>query len=251
MLKISKTQQERYKRNLLLNDIGGSGQQKLLAGSVLVVGLGGLGSAVAYYLAAAGVGRLGLADKDTVDLSNLQRQILHTTLDVGRLKTDSASEKIAALNPDVSVDLYPFMIERDELIKIVRKYDFIIDATDNFKSKFLINDICVEGGVPFSHGGILEFSGQSMTVIPSQTACYRCIFGKIPDEKDVPPPSDSGVLGATAGMLGTIQAAEAVKYLTSAGSLLTNTLLTFDAKTMEFRRIKLSKQRMCPSCGKP
>lgn len=239
----------RYSRHILLENFGEAGQEKLWSARVLLIGLGGLGSPAALYLAAAGVGTLGLADADRVELSNLQRQIIHGTPDIGRLKVESAADHIRALNPEVKLQLYPQFINASNIGPILRGYDFVIDGTDSFVSKFLINDACVLAGKPFSHGGILRFQGQTMTVVPGKSPCYRCLF-------DGPPPADSvftcantGVLGAIAGMLGTIQAAEAIKCVTGTGELLTNGLLTFDALKMRFRTVPLKHNPRCPLCG--
>jgi molybdopterin/thiamine biosynthesis adenylyltransferase len=238
----------RYSRHILLQDVGVEGQEKINAGKVLVVGAGGLGSPAALYLAAAGVGTIGLIDGDVVELSNLQRQIIHFTEDINKPKVLSAKEKINRLNPDVNVITHRTCLTSENAFEIIKDYDFIIDGTDNFPVKFLINDACVLTGKPFSHGGILRFEGQTMTYLPG-TACYRCLFHSPPPPNVVPACSQAGVLGAVAGMLGTIQAAEALKYLTGAGELLTDKLLTFNAKTMEFRTIKIKRSDKCPLCG--
>jgi len=248
-MNLTDEQMDRYSRHLILKEVGPEGQSKLLRARVLVVGTGGLGSPVSLYLAAAGVGTLGLVDADAVDISNLQRQIIHTTADIDRPKVESAEAKLKAINPDVTVEPWLLYLDASNIAEIVRQYDFVIDGTDNFASKFLINDACVMAGIPFSHGGILRFDGQTMTVLPGRSACYRCCFPEPPPAKAVPSCSQAGVLGAVAGMLGTIQAAEALKFITGAGTLLTDTLLTFDAKTMNFRRVKLRKRPDCPVCG--
>ncbi|MDR2783988.1 MAG: HesA/MoeB/ThiF family protein [Treponema sp.] len=241
-------QVERYSRHILLQDIGVEGQEKIREGKVLVIGAGGLGAPALLYLAAAGVGTLGIIDGDTVDLSNLQRQVIHFTPDVGKAKVVSAKEKINQINPDVNAVTYNEFFRADNAFEIIKDYDFIIDGTDSFPVKFLINDACVLGGKPFSHGGILRFDGQTLTHLPG-TACYRCAFHSPPPPNAVPTCSQAGVLGAIAGMLGTIQAAEALKYLTGTGDLLTNRLLTFNAKSMNFRTVKLSENKRCPVCG--
>jgi molybdopterin/thiamine biosynthesis adenylyltransferase len=238
----------RYSRHILLQDIGVEGQEKINAGKALIVGAGGLGSPVALYLAAAGVGTLGIIDGDVVDLSNLQRQIIHFTEDVNKPKVLSAKEKINRLNPDVNVLTYQTFLTSENAFEIIKEYDFIIDGTDNFPVKFLINDACVLAKKPFSHGGILRFDGQTMTYVPG-TACYRCLFHSPPPPNAVPTCSQAGVLGAIAGMLGTIQAAEALKYLTGSGELLTDKLLSFNAKTMAFRTVKTKRSEKCPICG--
>lgn len=239
---------KRYSRHILLQDVGVEGQEKIRQSKVLVVGAGGLGAPVLLYLAAAGVGTLGIIDGDTVDLSNLQRQIIHFTPNVGHTKVNSAKEKIKLINPNVNVNTYRDFLMTDNALKIIRDYDFIIDGTDNFPVKFLINDACVMAGKPFSHGGILRFEGQTFTHLPG-TACYRCMFKSPPPAGAVPTCSQAGVLGAIAGMLGTIQATETLKYITGVGELLTNKLLTFNAKTMTFRKINVSRHNACPLCG--
>lgn len=239
----------RYSRNILLEEIGVAGQQRLAQAKVLVVGVGGLGSPAAFYLAAAGVGTLGLADADTVDLSNLQRQILHATADVGRRKVISAAEKLAALNPDVVIRPHPVYLTADNILPILADYDFVLDCTDGFPAKFLINDACVLAGKPFSHGGVLKFVGQTMTVRPHQSACYRCVFTEPPPAASVFVCAQTGILGAVAGMLGTIQAAEALKILAGVGAPLTDALLSFDALTMAFRKVPLHRNPDCPVCG--
>ena len=238
----------RYSRHILLKDVGVEGQEKIRNGKVLVVGAGGLGAPVALYLAAAGVGTIGIVDGDVVDLSNLQRQVIHFTGDVGHPKVESARDKMLAINPNVKVNTIREFLISDNALDIIKDYDFIVDGTDNFPVKFLINDACVMAGKPFSHGGILRFEGQTFTHLPG-TACYRCLFKSPPPANAVPTCSQAGVLGAIAGMLGTIQAAETLKYLTGVGELLTNKLLTFNAKTMDFRKINTRRQASCAICG--
>ena len=238
----------RYSRHILLKDVDVEGQEKIRNGKVLVVGAGGLGAPVALYLAAAGVGTIGIVDGDVVDLSNLQRQVIHFTGDVGHPKVESARDKMLAINPNVKVNTIREFLMADNALDIIKDYDFIVDGTDNFPVKFLINDACVMAGKPFSHGGILRFEGQTFTHLPG-TACYRCLFKSPPPANAVPTCSQAGVLGAIAGMLGTIQAAETLKYLTGVGELLTNKLLTFNAKTMDFRKINTRRQASCAICG--
>jgi len=243
-------QMERYSRHILLKDVGVKGQRKIRNAKVLVIGTGGLGSPAAMYLAAAGVGTIGLADFDVVELSNLQRQIIHSTADVGKPKVQSAKETIAALNPDVRVVTYQERVTAANIAEIIRDqdYDFIIDGVDNFPAKFLINDACVLLQKPFSHAGIIRFFGQTMTYVPGAGPCYRCLF-------DAPPPGvaptcrEAGVLGVMGGVLGTIQATEALKYILGFGELLTGAILTFDATTMDFQRVKISRNRKCRICG--
>ena len=248
MIDFTEQQIERYSRHILLQDVGVEGQEKLLNARVLVIGAGGLGAPASLYLAAAGVGTIGIVDADVVDLSNLQRQVIHFTKDVGVAKVESVKEKMQAINPDVKVETYHEFLYSGNALDIIKDYDFIIDGTDNFPVKFLINDACVLAGKPFSHGGILRFNGQTFTHLPG-TACYRCMFKEPPPPGAVPTCSQAGVLGAIAGMLGTIQAAEALKYIIGIGDLLTNRLLTFDAKTMNFRTIPVKHRDSCAICG--
>ncbi len=247
---LSDIEAKRYARHISLKHFGLEGQLKLLNSKVLIIGAGGLGSPVALYLAAAGVGTIGIADGDEVDISNLQRQIIHSTDEIGVSKVVSAKKSINTLNPDINVITYDTFLDETNMIKIIQEYDFIIDGTDNFKSKFLINKCCVKANKPFSHGGIQKFNGQTMTIIPHQSACYACVFNSPPPEGSVPSASVTGVLGSIAGMLGTIQATEAIKYLIDYGELLTNKLLIFDATTMDFDKVNFQKNPDCKICGK-
>jgi adenylyltransferase/sulfurtransferase len=249
MIDFSEEQLQRYSRHILLKDVGIEGQERIVKSKVLIIGAGGLGAPAALYLAAAGVGTLGIVDGDTVDLSNLQRQIIHFTPDVGIPKVDSAAAKIGLLNPDVKVVTCQELLLAHNIREIIRGYDFVIDGTDNFAAKFLINDACVMEKTPFSHGGILRFTGQTMTIVPGLSACYRCVFAALPPKNVVPTCSQAGVLGAIAGMLGTIQAAEALKFVAKVGTPLIDRLLTFDALGMDFRKVVLHKNPNCPVCG--
>ena len=249
MIDFTEEQLERYSRHIILQDIGIEGQAKILEGKVLIIGAGGLGSPVALYLAAAGVGTIGIADADRVELSNLQRQVIHFTKDIDRQKVESAAEKMRDINPDIVVKTYHEYIRAANIGQIIAGYDFVIDGTDNFATKFLINDACVMAGKPFSHGGILRFHGQTMTILPGQSACYRCVFPVPPPRGAVPTCSQAGVLGAVAGILGAIQAAECLKYFTKTGDLLANSLLVFDAKTMIFRKVDIRHNKNCSICG--
>ncbi|MEC8678495.1 MAG: HesA/MoeB/ThiF family protein [Candidatus Margulisiibacteriota bacterium] len=242
-MNLNDEQIERYSRHIILQGVGGEGQEKLLNGKVLIIGAGGLGAPVALYLAAAGVGHIGIIDADVVDISNLQRQVIHFTPDIGRPKVESAKEKMNLINPDVKVTTYYDLFTKDNALDLLKDYDFIIDGTDSFPSKFLINDACVIAKKPFSHGGILRFDGQTMTHVPG-SASYRCVFKNPPPANSVPTCSQAGVFGAVAGMLGTIQAAEAVRYLTGVGDLLTNRLLIFDALNMKFRTVKVKPSEL-------
>ena len=246
---LTPNQQERYLRNTMLPGIGAAGQERLLSSRVLVIGCGGLGSPAALYLAAAGVGTLGLADGDRVELSNLQRQVLHGTADLGRPKVASASDRLAALNPDVRLVSHPFVVDAGNIGELIAGYDFVIDATDNFTAKFLINDACVAAGKPFAHGGILEFRGQSLTVLPGQSACYRCIFPEPPPDELQLPLSRAGVLGVLPGIIGTIQAAEAIAFLLGSGETSAGRLLTVELLPLRFRQVPLRRTPACPACG--
>ncbi len=247
-MSLTPDQRERYARHLLLPEVGEAGQAGLKAGRVLVVGAGGLGSPCLLYLAAAGVGTLGIMDADVVELSNLQRQLLHDTRDVGRPKVESACEALAVLNPDVALVPHQVRLSAANAAESLDGYDVVVDATDNFASKFVIADACYNAGIPCSHAGILRFEGQTMTVLPGQSACYRCVF-------EMPPPGptaavDRGVMGVLPGVMGSIQATEVLKLLLGAGELLANTLLVYDALRMVFRRVMLERDPGCRLCGR-
>lgn len=251
-MQLTNEQLERYSRHIILEKIGGKGQKKILSAKILIIGTGGLGAPAAMYLAAAGVGTIGLVDYDIVDLSNLQRQIIHQTQDVGKEKIISGRETINALNSDVKVFTYDAQVNSKNISEIIRDqdYDFIIDGTDNFPAKFLINDACVLLKKPFSHAGIIRFQGQTMTFLPEKNfPCYRCVFPKMPPKDAVPTCRQAGVLGVMGGVIGTIQATEALKFILGIGELLTGFLLTYDALTMTFRKIKISRNKNCEVCG--
>ena len=248
-MSLTENQIERYSRHIILEEVGGAGQEKLLSSKVLIIGAGGLGSPAALYLAAAGVGTLGIIDNDKVDLTNLQRQIIHHTDDVGYEKVKSAAHKIKSINPDINVRPYHQLAKADNISEIIREYDFVIDGTDNFPAKFLINDACYFEKKPFSHAGILKFYGQLITVLPGKSTCYRCIFNAPPPPGTVPSCSQAGVLGVLTGVIGSLQATEAIKYLLGLGEPLTNKLLTYDALKMNFRAVKLNRNPNCPLCG--
>ena len=241
---------ERYSRHIILKEVGAKGQKKLLNAKVLIIGAGGLGAPAAMYLAAAGVGTIGIVDADEVDLSNLQRQIIHSTADIGKPKVKSAKETMNAMNPDVEVKTYHMFVDSTNIRELIREYDFVIDGTDNFPAKFLINDACVMEKKPFSHAGIIRFKGQLMTYVPGEGPCYRCVFKNPPPKDAVPTCKQAGVIGAMGGVIGSLQAMEAVKYIVGVGKLLTGYLLTYDAVNQEFRKIKLpSDTSKCPVCG--
>lgn len=243
-------QLERYSRHIILKEVGAKGQKKLLNAKVLIIGAGGLGAPAAMYLAAAGVGTIGIADADEVDLSNLQRQIIHSTADIGKAKVQSAKETMQAINPDVTVNTYRTFVTSENIMELIADYDFIIDGTDNFPAKFLINDACVMAKKPFSHAGIIRFKGQLMTYVPGEGPCYRCVFKEPPPKDAVPTCKQAGVIGAMGGVIGSLQAMEALKYIIGKGELLTGWLFTYDALTMEFRKIRLPKHTAgCAVCG--
>ena len=243
-------QLERYSRHILLKEVGPKGQRRLLEGKVLIIGAGGLGAPAAMYLAAAGVGTIGIVDADVVDLSNLQRQIIHSTPDVGKPKVQSAEETIHAMNPDVRVNAIREFVWSGNIREIIRPYDFVIDGTDNFPAKFLINDACVLEKKAFSHAGILRFNGQLMTYVPGKGPCFRCVFREPPPPDAVPTCRQAGVIGAMGGVIGSLQAMEAVKFLVGKGELLTGSLFTYDALANRFHKVTLPKWNgKCPVCG--
>lgn len=244
----SPSQMQRYARHFDLAGVGFKGQVKLREAKVLVVGAGGLGSPALYYLAAAGVGTIGVADGDVVDLSNLQRQIVHSTGDVGKPKTSSAAEKIRAVNPDVTVVEHAFFLNASNIAEVIAGYDFVIEGCDNFATKFLVNDACVLAGKPFSHAGMLRFEGQTFTYAPGHR-CYRCLFRSPPPPGSVPNCADAGIFGMLPGTLGSIQATEAVKWILGLGELLVDRLLIYDALSMRFREIRGGRDPGCPLCG--
>lgn len=249
MAKFSDEQILRYSRHIILPEVGGRGQERLLDGKILVIGAGGLGSPVALYLAAAGVGSIGIIDEDSVDLSNLHRQVIHHTPDVAKPKVLSAKEKIEALNPDVRVTAIQDRLDKDNILQIFSGYDVLVDGTDNFPTKFLINDAAVFSGKPLVHGGILRFDGQVMTILPGKSACYRCLFKKPPPAGLIPSCQEAGVLGVLAGVIGTIQATEAIKVVLGIGRLLIDRMLIYDAKKGSFREARFRRNPSCPVCG--
>jgi len=238
----------RYSRHIILPEVGGKGQQRLLASRVLVLGAGGLGSPVALYLAAAGVGTLGIVDFDSVEVSNLQRQIIHRTSGIGQPKPLSAAAAVADLNPDVRVVPYVLRLASDNALDIIRDYDVVVDASDNFPTRYLANDACVLAGKPLIHGSIYRFDGQATVFLPG-AGCYRCLFPSPPPPGSVPSCAEAGVLGVLPGIIGTIQAAETIKVLLGIGETLAGRLLVFDALAMEFREVRLRRNPACPVCG--
>lgn len=240
---------ERYSRQIILPQVGGKGQKKLLAGKVLLIGTGGLGSPVSLYLAAAGIGKLGIVDSDNVEISNLQRQIVHSTPNIGKPKVESAAERIAELNPDVKIVPYNIRLTSGNILDIVKEYDIIVDCADNFPTRYLVNDACVLSKKPLSHAGMFGFDGQAITILPRQSACYRCLFPEPPPPGLMPSCQEAGILGAVAGVIGVMQANEVLKYLMGIGDLLTGKLLIFNALEPSFRTVKVRRNPKCPVCG--
>jgi adenylyltransferase/sulfurtransferase len=239
----------RYARHLILPHVGPAGQARLRAARVLVVGAGGLGSPVAMYLAAAGVGTLGIVDFDRVDATNLQRQVIHGTRDVGRLKLDSARDRIAEINPHVHVEGFPLRLTSADAREVVRGFDVVVDGTDNFPTRYLLNDACVLEGKPNVYGSILRWEGQASVFWARQGPCYRCLFAEPPPPHLVPNCAEGGVMGVLPGIVGSIQAAEALKLVLGEGETLVGRLLLFDALRMRFREMKLRRDPACPACG--
>lgn len=241
----------RYARHIILPNIGGEGQRKLMQAKVLLIGAGGLGSPAAMYLAAAGVGTLGLVDFDRVDLSNLQRQLLHDTDDVGRPKVESAKERLGSLNPNVDVIAHDVVLTSENAFEIMRPYDVVVDGSDNFPVRYLVNDATQMLGKPLVYGSIYQFEGQASVFLPGpETPCYRCLFPHPPPPGTVPSCAEAGVFGVLPGIIGSIQAVEAIKLVVGVGESLVGKLLLFDALGMEFTTMKLNWDPDCPVCGK-
>ncbi|MGA7110506.1 MAG: molybdopterin-synthase adenylyltransferase MoeB [Terracidiphilus sp.] len=239
----------RYSRHLILPEVGMEGQQRLKAAKVLCVGTGGLGSPLVLYLAAAGIGTLGLVDFDVVDASNLQRQIIHSTKDIGRKKIDSAAEKLSALNPALRIVKHETMLTSANALEILKDYDVVADGTDNFPTRYLVNDACVLLGKPNVYGSIFRFEGQASVFATKEGPCYRCLYPEPPPPGLVPSCAEGGVLGILPGLVGVIQATEVIKLILGNGSPLIGRLLLVDALNMRFRELKLRKNRECPVCG--
>jgi sulfur-carrier protein adenylyltransferase/sulfurtransferase len=239
----------RYSRHLILPEVGMEGQQKLKAARVLCVGTGGLGSPLALYLTAAGIGTLGLVDFDVVDASNLQRQIIHSTKDIGRKKLDSAEEKLKALNPSINIVKHDTMLSSANALEIIKDYDIVADGTDNFPTRYLVNDACVLLGKPNAYGSIFRFEGQASVFATEQGPCYRCLYPEPPPPGLVPSCAEGGVLGILPGLVGVIQATEVIKLILGKGEPLIGRLLLVDALNMRFRELKLRKNPECPVCG--
>ena len=249
-VKLTEAQRARYSRHLLIPEVGEAGQVKLLKSRVLLIGAGGLGSPSALYLAAAGVGRIGIIDDDVVDESNLQRQILHTTDRVGMPKTESAKKAIHALNPEVVVDEHRLRLNRDNALELFGQYDLVVDGSDNFGTRYLVNDACVLLSKANVHGSIFRFDGQATTFVPGGgRPCYRCLFPEPPPPELAPSCQEAGVLGVLPGIIGLVQAVEAVKLLLGRGEPLVGRLLLYDALEQRFREVKYQRDPLCPTCG--
>ena len=245
----SQNEIQRYSRHLIMPEVGMTGQKKLKSASILLIGAGGLGSPLGLYLAAAGIGRLGLVDFDVVDHSHLQRQVLHTTADVGRPKLQSAAEHLQAINPEVALDLYETHISSANAMELMEPYDIVIDGTDNFPTRYLVNDACVLLGKPNVYGSIFRFDGQASVFHPPHGPCYRCLFPEPPPPGMVPSCAEGGVLGILPGTIGVIQATEAVKLILGTGKSLIGRLMIYDALDMTFREMKIRRNPECPLCG--
>ncbi|ACM56857.1 SAMP-activating enzyme E1 [Halorubrum lacusprofundi] len=249
-LDLDPTQLDRYSRHIIMDDVGPEGQKALLDAEVLVLGAGGLGAPIIQYLAAAGVGTIGIADDDEVELSNLQRQVIHGNDDVGRKKVDSAADFVAQLNPDIDVRKHEMRVTADNIEELISGYDFVVDGTDNFATRYLVNDACTLAGVPFSHGSIFKFEGQVTTFAGGEDSpCYRCLFPEAPPAGMVPNCSTAGVLGVLPGTVGCLQATETVKHIIGEGETLDGSMLFFDALDMEFDKVEIPKRDDCPVCG--
>ena len=246
---LSQDEIKRYSRHLIMPEVGIDGQRKLKAGSVLCIGAGGLGSPAAMYLAAAGLGRIGIVDFDVVDFSNLQRQLLHGTPDVGRSKLDSAKDRLRALNPHVQIDTYETSLSSENALKLFEPYDVILDGTDNFPTRYLVNDACVLSGKPNAYGSIFRFEGQASVFAAKDGPCYRCLYPEPPPPGLVPSCAEGGVLGVLPGIIGVIQATETIKLILGIGEPLIGRFLVYDALRMRFRELKLRKDPECPVCG--
>ncbi len=248
-MSFTEEQIKRYSRHIILPEVGGKGQNKLLKSKVLVVGAGGLGSPVLLYLAAAGIGTIGIVEMDIVEESNLQRQIIHRTDRVGHHKGKSAKETINALNPDVNVILFEERLTSQNILNIITGYDIVVDGCDNFATRYLVNDACLMKNIPNVHGSIFRFDGQVTLFSPNKGPCYRCLYHSPPPPGMVPSCQEAGVIGVLPGIVGTIQALEAIKYILGIGDNLIGRLLIFDALKMEFRIMKIKRDPKCPICG--
>jgi molybdopterin-synthase adenylyltransferase len=246
---LSESELERYSRQLVLPEWSGEAQERLKSATAIVVGAGALGSPAATYLVAAGVGHLGIVDEDVVELSNLHRQPLHFTPDVGRQKAENAALKLGVLNPEVQIDPYPVRIDEQNAPAIVMGADVVVDCSDSFATRYAVNDACCAQRVPLVEGGVLGFDGLVLSIKPGESACYRCAFPTEPPAGSVPSCREAGVLGATAGIVGSIQALEAIKLITGVGEPLTDRILQLDARAMEQTIVSTTRRADCPACG--
>jgi adenylyltransferase/sulfurtransferase len=248
-LDLGPEQLERYARHVVMDDVGPAGQAALLDASILVVGAGGLGCPAIQYLAAAGVGRIGIVDDDVVERSNLQRQVLHGEADIGRPKVESAAEAVAELNPDITTETHELRLDAENAPDLIADYDLVVDASDNFPTRFLVNDACVLAGVPFVHGAVYRFEGQLTTVAAGGRPCYRCLFPEAPPPGTVPDCATAGVLGVLPGTIGAMQATEAIKLVLEVGDPLTGTVVYYDARSPGTESIPLEPRPDCPVCS--
>jgi adenylyltransferase/sulfurtransferase len=249
-MEFTEEQLKRYSRHIILPEVGGKGQKKISTARVLMVGAGGLGCPVGYYLAAAGVGTIAIVDNDEVELSNLQRQIAHSVKTLGMKKAESAKQTFEALNPDVNVIAIKERLNSQNILNLIKDYDIVIDGTDNFPTRYLINDACVMSGKPLVTGAILRFEGQVTTILPGDGPCYRCLFEEPPPAGLVPSCQEAGVLGVLPGVIGALQATEVLKLIIGKGKPLKGELLIYDALGVNFRKVRIPKNPECPVCGK-
>ncbi len=246
---LTNEQIERYSRQIILPNVGGKGQDKILKSRVLVIGTGGLGAPCSFYLAAAGVGKIGLVDSDKVELNNLQRQIVHTTADVGIPKVESGKKRLKALNPEVEIVTHGMRLDSSNILDVIKEYDIVVDGSDNFPTRYLVNDACVISKKPLVHAGIFRYDGQIMTILPGTGPCYRCLFPEPPPQGAVPSCQEGGILGVVAGALGVLQANEVLKFVLSTGDMLVGRLLIFNALDSTFRTVKVPRDKDCPVCS--
>ena len=249
MDKLNNVQADRYQRQIILSRVGEEGQKKLLSAKALIIGLGGLGSPAATYLAGAGVGKIGIADATQVELSNLHRQTLYTAENIGKDKALSAQKRLSAINSDIEVVAHKCTVDAHNIQDIIEEYDIIVDCSDNYTTRYLANDACVLLGKPLVHGSVLAFEGHALTILPNKGPCYRCLFSEIPPQGTLPTTAQLGVFAPIAGIIGTIQAGEAVKYLLGIGDLLLGNLLVFNILYSSYRQIKVIRNPQCPVCG--
>lgn len=249
MSEFTRDQLQRYSRHIILPEVGGKGQRKMFGAKVFIVGAGGLGCPVGYYLTAAGVGTIAIIDKDDVELSNLQRQIAHSIKTLGTPKVESAKNTFESLNPDVNVIALKQKITKDNIMNLIKDYDIVVDCSDNFPTRYLVNDACVMARKPLVSGAVLRFEGQVTTILPKEGHCYRCLFEEMPPPGLVPSCQEAGVLGVLPGVIGALQATEVLKLILGKGEVLKNNLLIYDALKTTFRKVKIPKNPNCPVCS--